>query len=114
MSAIHLIGQAAFTTDVLESNLPVMVDFYADWCGPCKLAAPIMEKLATEYDKKAVVIKLDVDNPENRAIAQQFQVMSIPTVITFAGGKQIDTATGFIGESGYRSLLEKALQAKTK
>lgn len=106
---VYTTGQEEFTKTVLESKTPVMVDFYADWCGPCKLAEPIMEKLATEYKEKAVIVKLDVEAPGNREIAQQFGVMSIPTVMTFNTGKLVDQTTGFIGERGYRSMLDKAL-----
>lgn len=114
MATIHTNGTQEFTQQVLESKLPVMVDFYADWCGPCKLAEPIMEKLATEFTGQASVVKLDVDAPGNQEIAQQFGVASIPTVITFAGGKPVDSTIGFIGEKGYRQLLEKAIQASPK
>lgn len=111
MATVHVVGAEDFKKDVLESATPVMVDFYADWCGPCKLAEPIMEKLSNEYSEKAVIIKLDVEAEGNRDIARQFGVMSIPTVITFKDGKQVDSATGFIGEAGYRTLLEKSLKA---
>jgi thioredoxin 1 len=107
---IHTHGVEEFKKVVLESKIPVMVDFYAEWCGPCKLAAPVMEKLATEYKDKSVIVKLDVDAEGNRELAQQYGVMSIPTVFTFVGGKVVDQTTGFIGEPGYRSMLEKALQ----
>ncbi len=113
-ATLHPVGQSEFDSQVLQAHLPVMVDFYADWCGPCKLAAPIMEKLGAEYAEKAVVVKLDVDAEGNREIAQQYGVMSIPTVITFVGGKIVDQTTGFIGEAGYRSMLEKAMQASTE
>lgn len=91
-------------------DLPVIVDFYAEWCGPCKLAAPIIDKLATEYKDKAVIAKVDTD--ENNDLAAQYGVMSIPTVIVFKKqGEEmveIDRKIGFPGEPGYRQMIEKA------
>lgn len=108
---VAVTGDAEFKQLVLESKLPVIVDFYADWCGPCKLAAPIMERLATEFKGEAVIVKLDVEADGNRTIAQQYGVMSIPTVISFKGGQVVDNVVGFIGEPGYRSMLDKAMAA---
>jgi len=93
-----------FEQEVLKAETPVMVDFYADWCGPCKMAAPIIDKLAEEFSGKVKIVKVNVD--ENQEIAQQFQVMSIPTVVTFKEGKEADRKVGFPGEAGYRTLVE--------
>lgn len=106
----HLVGAEEFQKQVLESKQPVLVDFYAEWCGPCKLAEPIMEKLHEEYVGKASVVKLDVDQPENRAIAMQYGVRSIPTVVTIKEGKVADQKIGFIGEDGYRGMITAALE----
>lgn len=109
--AIHL------TTDDFEKTLaeagdkPVFVDFYAEWCGPCKLAGPVVDKLAVEYADKVVVAKVDTD--ENNELARQFGVMSIPTTILFKRdgdqAKEIDRKIGFPGEQVYRQMLDKAL-----
>jgi len=107
--AQHLSGDAAFKSEVLESDQPVMVDFFAQWCGPCQMAAPIMDRLAGEYSGKAKIIKIDVDEPENRSLAMQYGVMSIPTVIMVKGGEVIARQIGFIGEDGYRGLIEQGL-----
>lgn len=106
---IHVNSKEEFEREVLKSDLPVMVDFYADWCGPCKLAAPVMDKLSSEFKGKAKIVKLDVDLPENREIVTSHQVMSIPTVMTVKEGKILERIPGFIGEPGYRKMLEKAL-----
>ncbi len=108
--ATHL-TDADFEQTIKEAGKPVFVDFYAEWCGPCKLAAPIVEKLAGEYQGKAVIAKLDVD--ENHDTAVKYGVMSIPTVIVFdtVNGevKEVDRKIGFPGEGGYRQMLGKVV-----
>jgi thioredoxin 1 len=83
-----------------------MVDFWAEWCGPCRMAAPVIEELAKEYDGKVTVAKLDVDAQSE--IAEKFGVMSIPTVILFKDGQEIGRQVGFAGKPGYLQLLQKA------
>lgn len=104
MAAPHFTDQD-FEEKVIKSALPVMVDFYADWCGPCKLAAPIIDELAESYAGKVVIGKLDVD--ENQESAMKYGVMSIPTVIMFKGGQEVDRMVGFGGKAGYEQLLKK-------
>lgn len=89
---------------------PVMVDFYAEWCGPCKMAAPVIDKLSGEYADQAMIVKLNVD--ENQQTAQKFNVMSIPTVIVFKNGEEVDRKIGFPGEDGYKQMIESNLQAE--
>ena len=85
-----------FNTEVIESDKPVLVDFYADWCGPCKMMAPVIEEIAQEYEGKVKVGKLNVDdNPE---ISEQFDIMSIPTLIFFKGGQPANRSTGVIAK----------------
>lgn len=97
--------------EALKGDTPLFVDFYADWCGPCQMAAPIIDKLADEYGKKIMIAKLNVD--ENPGVAQEYGVMSIPTVLIFK--KKGDEATvvgrqvGFPGEAGYRSMIDESL-----
>jgi len=108
-------GAAHLTQDTFAKTLtdagaqPVMIDFYAEWCGPCKMAAPVIEELVTEYDGKAVIAKVDVD-AENK-LAQDHKVMSIPTVIMFKNGEEVDRMTGFAGKEGYVKMLDAALDA---
>lgn len=106
MATIQLTDQD-FEAKVLKNKLPVMVDFYADWCGPCQLAAPVIEKLAETYKDKLVIGKLDVD--ANQVTSGKFGVMSIPTVIFYKDGKEVERMSGFGGEAGYLRLIAKVL-----
>lgn len=93
---------ANFKNEALESDIPVLVDFYADWCGPCKMMSPIITELADEYKEVFKIGKLNVD--ENPKTAEQYRVMSIPTMIVFKDGKAAETIVG--------SLPKKALADK--
>jgi len=97
-----------FTAEVLESSLPVMVDFWAPWCGPCRMIAPTTEKLAKEYQGRLKVCKLNVD--ENPQTASKYRVMSIPQVLFFKNGEVVDESTGAVPESALRSKAESVLQ----
>ena len=90
-----------------EEGVPVFVDFFAEWCGPCQMAAPIVDKLAGEYDGKVHIVKVDVD--DNNQTAAQYGVMSIPTVVVFKDGEVADKKVGFPGEQGYVSMIESVL-----
>jgi thioredoxin 1 len=96
-----------FEEKVLKAAKPVMVDFYADWCGPCKAAAPVIEEIAEEYADKLVVAKLDVDS--NQETAAKYQVMSIPTVIFFADGAEVERIIGFGGREKYLEGIKKVV-----
>lgn len=96
-----------FEEEVLKSDIPVLVDFYADWCGPCKMMAPIVEKLAEEFDGRVKVGKLNID--ENMQTAQQYRVASIPTFIVFKEGKQQANYLGAMSASELKEKLEQAL-----
>lgn len=95
-----------FADEVLKSTTPVMVDFWATWCGPCVLAGPVVDQLATDYAGKITIGKLDVD--ANQGTAQQYGVMSIPTVILFKDGKEVARKVGFAGRPMYENLLKSA------
>lgn len=97
-----------FEKEVLQADKPVLLDFYADWCGPCKMAGPILEELAGEYEGKVIIAKLDVD--KNQEVAGKFGVMSIPTVIMFEKGKESSRQVGFAGKEGYEAMIKKVLE----
>jgi len=86
------VTDAEFQSVVLESDVPVLVDFWAPWCGPCKMAAPVLEKIAGEYDGQLKVCEVNVD--EERQIATQYGIMSIPTMFLFKDGQMVDQVTG--------------------
>ncbi len=96
-----------FSAEVLQSDKPVLVDFWAVWCGPCKMIAPFVEELAGEFEGKAKVGKLDVDNNQETAI--KYGVRSIPTVLVFKGGKVVDTIIGAVPKVQLKQKLEAAL-----
>jgi thioredoxin 1 len=87
-------------------NVITVVDFWAEWCGPCRMAGPVVEELSDEYKDRAMIAKLDVDAEPD--IAQKYGVMSIPTVILFKDGEEIGRQVGFAGKPGYIQLLAKA------
>ena len=96
-----------FNAEVLQSDKPVMIDFWAVWCGPCKMIAPFIEELAGEFEDKAKVGKLDVDNNQETAI--KYGVRSIPTVLIFKGGKVVDTIIGAVPKVQLKQKLEAAV-----
>jgi thioredoxin 1 len=111
MSAQHL-DDKNFQSTLDQAKTPILVDFFAEWCGPCQAAGPIIDKLADEYEGKIMIAKLDVD--EAREIAGQFNVMSIPTVIILKkddSGQMVefDRKIGFPGEEGYKKMIEEAI-----
>lgn len=99
-----------FEEKVLKSDKPVMVDFSAEWCGPCKMAGPVIDELAEEYKDKMIIGKVDVD--ADKITAGKYGVMSIPTVIIFKDGKEVERMSGFNGKEGYENLIKKVLEEK--
>lgn len=97
--------EANFEAEALKGELPVLVDFYADWCGPCKMQGPIIEELAKDMAGKAKVGKLNID--QNPAIAEKYGVMSIPTIILFKNGEVKKTLVGLQGKEALKAELEK-------
>lgn len=92
---------------MLKSDVPVLVDFWAEWCGPCKAIGPSIEQLASEYAGKAKIFKLDVDTEGE--IAQQYGVMSIPALLVFKGGKEVDRMVGAAPKAQIAALIDRAL-----
>lgn len=105
MPAAH-INEDKFEVEVLKAEVPVLVDFYAEWCGPCKMAAPVLDELADEADGKYKIVKVNVD--ENQDLSGKHGVMSIPTVVLFNKGEEVERKIGFAGKEGYEELLSKA------
>lgn len=100
---LHLTDDS-FENEVIKSDKPVLIDFWAAWCGPCRMIAPVIEELSQEYDGKAKICKLDVDN--NQQTAMQFGIRSIPTLLIFKGGEVVDTIVGAVPKEQIVSKLQ--------
>ena len=107
MSSSAAVTDASFEQDVLKSNDPVLVDFWAPWCGPCRMVAPIVDEIATEYAGQIKVFKLNTD--ENPNVASQYGIRSIPTLMIFKGGQKVDTVVGAVPKTTLSSTLSKYL-----
>jgi thioredoxin 1 len=101
--AVTVLTQADFHKKIGESKLPVLVDFYADWCGPCKRIAPLLSEISEEMADKVLVCKVNID--DNQALAEEFSVMSIPYVVCFKDGKKVNEAVGAVPKSELLALL---------
>jgi len=104
------VTEQTFDGDVLKSDVPVLVDFWAAWCGPCKMIAPIVEDLAGEYAGRLKVLKLDVD--ENTGIAAKYNVMSIPTLGVFRNGELIERIVGYMPKEQLKKRIDAALASR--
>ncbi len=96
------VGDSDFEARILQADMPAVVDFWAEWCGPCRYIAPSIGRLAAEFEGRAVIAKLDVD--ENSTVPAQYSVRSIPTVIYFAGGREVHR---FVGVASYQEIADR-------
>jgi thioredoxin 1 len=101
------LNDGEFGTEVLKSEVPVLVDFYADWCGPCHAIAPTIEALSNEFEGKVKFVKVDVD--ANQEVASRYEIMSIPTIMLFENGKVEDSIVGAYPANVYKQHIERAL-----
>ena len=101
------ITEDIFETEVLNSKTPVFVDFWASWCGPCRMIAPIINQLADEFDGKAKITKVNVDDQPN--LAKKYDIMTIPTVLIFKNGKILETSVGVKSKSEFEDMLNNLM-----
>ncbi|WP_278313956.1 thioredoxin [Lolliginicoccus levis] len=101
------VTDSSFADDVLKSDKPVLVDFWATWCGPCRMVAPVLEEISREKAEQLTIAKVDID--ANQAIARDFQILSIPTMILFKGGKPVSTIVGAKSKAALLKEIENHL-----
>ena len=94
---------------IAQSDIPVFCDFWASWCGPCRMLAPVFEDVSDKYEKKAVFVKIDVDEEESEGAAIKYGITSIPNVIAFKNGQPVDNSLGFVPQAALEAFVEKNL-----
>ena len=101
--ALDIVGDEAFEKEVLQSDLPVLVDFWAPWCGPCRMVTPVVEEFGSENEDKLKIVKIDVD--QNASLATKYQVQAVPTLMLFKGGEVVESLLG----AGPKAEMESKL-----
>ena len=105
MSILNITGESDFNDKILSAGKPVLVDFWAPWCGPCKMVAPELEAVAQQYEGKAIVAKVNID--EQQQLASKYNVMSIPTLLLFKDGKEVERIVGYRPRKDLMEMIDK-------
>lgn len=109
MGNVAEVNEGNFQAEVLDSSVPVLVDFWAPWCGPCRAIAPVVEELAGEYASSAKIVKVNVDN--NQELAGRYQIDAIPALLVFVGGQVVDMIQGAAPKSRIREVIDQQVKA---
>ncbi len=107
MAAAATVTDTSFKEEVLDSEIPVLVDFWAPWCGPCRMVAPVVDEIAEQFEGQVKVVKLNTD--ENPNVASQYGIRSIPTLMIFKGGQRVDMVVGAVPKTTLANTIEKYL-----
>ncbi len=109
MAVTKISDAKSWEIDVMNSDLPVFVDFWAEWCGPCRMVSPVVEELANDYDGKIKFVKVNVD--EANELASKYNIFSIPTLALFIKGQLVGQQVGAASKESYKNMIDKALQS---
>jgi len=109
MAVTKISDAKSWEIDVMNSDLPVFVDFWAEWCGPCRMVSPVVEELANDYDGKIKFVKVNVD--EANELASKYNIFSIPTLALFSKGQLVGQQVGAASKESYKNMIDKALQS---